>query len=248
MSAEEIIPANVVRLLSALKGVYTFKELESYLNVPSQLLWRYIKHLSVPERSTAKKIISEIEEHDLVKRAIAKIVEFNKYGFIETWKINRNIHVLNLFAYLIYTYIKSSGDKVDSIVPLTIEGIPIATVLSDWIEKPMYILYTEPYLTMEKRKAKAFIKSGECKMSEVYLPAGAFEKGNKVLLTDLVAPNACVVNSTIELILDMDAVPWGIAIAILDDDNWIKGLRGLVKNVFVIFDATHLKSANRAAP
>ena len=55
--SSEVTPIEAIRLLTALKGLYTFKDLSEYLKIPIQALWRYTKYLNIPEKATAKKIL-----------------------------------------------------------------------------------------------------------------------------------------------------------------------------------------------
>ena len=232
---KEIMPTEVVRLLVALKGIYTFKELEAYLKIPSQVLWRYTKYLNIPEKNTARKILFEIEKNKLIRKSLGKAVEFSRYGYIETWKINRNIHLLNLFGYLIYSHIKAENERINSIISLSTDAIPLATISANWLESPLYILYSKPYLTMDRWKSKEYLKKGDDKMSRVYLPREVFKRDDKILMLDLVMNNASLINSLSEFIEDNDAVSWGVIVALSKDDSWINEVReSLRKNTLIL--------------
>jgi len=220
----EVTPTEVVRLLTALKGLYTFKDLSEYLKIPTQVLWRYTKYLNVPEKTTAKKILLEIERSNLLYNAFDKIIAINRYGYIETWRINKNIHLLNLFGYLVFRYLKEKNVKIDAIIPLSIDGIPFATIVSNWTTASLYIPYPEAYLTMDRWKSKEYLKDGEERMRRIYLPKGIFRKDDKVLMVDLVLEDASVVNAMYELIEAEDATPWGVIVALSKNDKWLENI------------------------
>lgn len=232
---KEITPTEVVRLLVALKGIYTFKELEDYLQISSQVLWRYTKYLNIPEKTTAKKILLQIERNKLIQRSFSKAIEFSRYGYIETWKINRNIHLLNIFGYLIHTYIKVHREKINSILSLSIDGVPLATVAANWLESPLYILYHEPYLTMDRWKSREYLKKGEDKMSRIYLPREVFKRSDKILMVDLVIDDASLINALSDLIENNDAIPWGVIAAFSRDNSWINEVvESVRKNTLIL--------------
>jgi adenine/guanine phosphoribosyltransferase-like PRPP-binding protein len=220
----EITSTEVVRLLTALKGVYTFKELSEYLRIPSQTLWRYTKYLNVPEKNTAKKILLEIERNNLIYDAFENVININRYGYIETWRINKNIHLLNLFGYLIYRYLKEKNMKINAIIPISIDGIPLATVVSNWISASLYIPYSEAYLTMDRWRFREYLKNGENKMRRIYLPRGIFKRNDKVLMIDIVLEDASIINALYELIEGEDAIPWGVVVALSKNSEWLNDI------------------------
>lgn len=235
-------PTEVVKLLIALKGVYTFKSLSRYLKIPPQVIWRYTKYLNVPEKNTSRKILIEIEKNNLLYNALENVTNINRYGYIETWRINRNIHLLNLLSYLIYRYLKEKNAKINTVIPLSVDGIPLATVLSNWISAYLYIPYQEAYLTMDKWKSKEYIRSGDDKMRRIYLPRGIFKRGDNVLLTDLVLEDASIVNALYELIDGEDAIPWGIVVALSRSGLWLKDIEyPMEKKIILLLPSSYIK-------
>ena len=231
----DISPTEVVRVLTALKGIYTFKELEEYLGISSQVLWRYTRYINIPEKNTAKRIIENIIKNNLIEDSFKRIIQFSRYGYIETWRINRNIHILNLFGYLIYKYIKNKKVKINLIIPLSIDAIPISTIVADWLNTSISILYREPYLTIDKVISKKYLKDGEDKILEVYLPKESFRRNDNILFIDLIVKDVDLINSLAELIKDYEANPWGVTLIMALDEKLIEEIDdSLIKNVYVV--------------
>lgn len=89
----------IVKLLNSLKGFYTFKELESKVGIPSQVLWRYTSLTNIPEKVTSRKLVERILTHRLIEKAIDKVVTKNSYGYIETWRYLYDTHFLGIVGY-----------------------------------------------------------------------------------------------------------------------------------------------------
>ncbi|MFP3241568.1 hypothetical protein [Caldisphaera sp.] len=82
----------VFRLLGALKYFYSFKELEERLNVPAQILWRYVTLRTVPERTTAEKILNKIRSTHIIDDILAKYYIENE----ELWSLLSNPGIMTL--------------------------------------------------------------------------------------------------------------------------------------------------------
>ncbi len=82
----------VFRLLGALKYFYSFKELEERLNVPAQILWRYVTLRTVPERGTAEKILNKIRSSHIIDDILSKYYIENE----ELWSLLSNPGIMTL--------------------------------------------------------------------------------------------------------------------------------------------------------
>ena len=63
------------KLLRALRGLYSFRELEKLLATPYQVLWRYTTLTSIPEEKSIAKLFSRAAELRLLDRAANTIAE-----------------------------------------------------------------------------------------------------------------------------------------------------------------------------
>lgn len=75
MSVDRKVRAAVPKLLVALNYAYSLRELEKMLNIPYQVLWRYMVLLTLPEKKTAELIMSRVSELNLLDKALRKAVE-----------------------------------------------------------------------------------------------------------------------------------------------------------------------------
>ncbi|MGC8566940.1 MAG: hypothetical protein ACP5I6_03410 [Caldisphaera sp.] len=100
----------VFRLLGALKYFYSFKELEERLGVPAQILWRYVTLRTVPERTTAEKILSKIRESHIIEDVLAKYYIENE----ELWSLLSNPGIMTLAGLRALDELKD--EKINTII------------------------------------------------------------------------------------------------------------------------------------
>jgi hypothetical protein len=123
-SEEENIRLLMLNILKALKYFYSFKELESLLEISSQVLWRYLSFRAVPEKETALKIIEKVKEKKLVQKILDKLKESEELEIDVT-----NPGVL-LLAYLKLANEKWANDAMVIITKDDPFSIAISTVLA----------------------------------------------------------------------------------------------------------------------
>jgi hypothetical protein len=126
--------SRVLELLHALNFFYSLRDLEEALGVPFQSLWRYVNLLSVPEEKTTEKILSRIQELDLVGGAVRKAL---LGADVEIWSLAREPSFLRLFSLVIEELVEKEGVEVDVVVPLSEYAIPLASVVSMELEKAL---------------------------------------------------------------------------------------------------------------
>jgi len=128
------VRSRVLELLHALNFFYSLRGLEEALGVPFQSLWRYVNLLSVPEEKTTEKILSRIQELNLVEEAVRKALS---EADVEIWSLAREPSFLRLFSLIIEELVEKEGVEVDVVVPLSEYAIPLASIVSMELEKAL---------------------------------------------------------------------------------------------------------------
>lgn len=168
-----------VRLLSGLKEVYTFKELEELLNIPAQVLWRYTSHVQFPERSTAKKILDAIHEKKLLERAVREMV-IGPQGLVEEWRLLFNPRFLNLVGYLAWRHF--GEDEIDLVIAPSERDSALAATVADWLGADACAASERARASWGKLVSASY-RSGEGdEIIYLHLPREAVEKGSRVLV------------------------------------------------------------------
>ncbi len=98
------------KVLNALKHFYSFKELEERLGVSAQILWRYVSLRSVPERSTAERLLQKIVGEGLIDDALKRALGNGD----ELWQVLSSPGVMALAELKILESLKD--DKVNVVV------------------------------------------------------------------------------------------------------------------------------------
>jgi len=168
-----------VRLLSGLKEVYTFKELEELLDIPAQVLWRYTSHVQFPERGTAKKLLDTIQEKRLLERAVREIV-LGPQGVVAEWKLLFNPRFLNIVGYLAWKHFGEDG--IDLVLAPSERDSALAAVVADWLDADACAASERAWVNWGKLLSASYHSSERGEIVYLHLPRDAIEKGTRVLV------------------------------------------------------------------
>ncbi len=207
----------VVRLLNALKCFYTFKDLEELLNVPQQVLWRYVNSLTVPEENTARRILNRIEELKLVEKIIDQRVKVRDGRVVEKWRFYENVGFLDIFSFYVLTIIRI--DDVDTVLGFPEDSTPLATSVAQWLRAYLCIA-TRNALATDGSKFITEVCTSQVTNTVEYLavPRGCLERGDLTLLVTDVLNDTELLGAAIRLVRKVQAEPWGlVAVAALPD-------------------------------
>ncbi|NPA96712.1 MAG: hypothetical protein GXO32_03830 [Crenarchaeota archaeon] len=117
---------DLFKALTALNRFYSLRDLEQLLGVPFQSLWKYVNLVSVPRRSTVERILRRVEELGLVERALE--IAASSAKSIEALVSDPGF--LRLFSIAVARALARGGARVDTLIPLSVVGIPLATALA----------------------------------------------------------------------------------------------------------------------
>lgn len=207
-----------VRLLSSLKAFFTLKELEAMLEIPYQVIWRYISLKSTPERATARKIIGKVEELGLIDRALERNLIINSRGYVETWRFLNSFNFLELMGYQVTKFV--GDEEIDTVVSYPPSASPLALVSSDWLRSKACISLDYPDLSVEFYHRASYISHDRGRILDVYLPGSVIKRGDKVLLVRDVLNNLESIGAILEILDSIGADLWGVFSIISVSDEW----------------------------
>ncbi len=206
---ERNIRSLVVRLLNALKSFYTFRDLELMLEVPQQALWRYVNFLTVPEESTAKKILKKIEELRLIEKVVDDMVRPSSKGQVEIWKLTHNIGFLDLLGF--YVTLIPRIDDVDIILAYPEDSSPLATSIAYWIRVNLCIATRKADSTFSSKYiVETYQSDVNGNIEYLAVPKECIDKEDYVLIVTNVLNDIRMFNAVYALIRKAQAVPWGL--------------------------------------
>ena len=114
-----------IKMLHALNYYYSLRDLEELLEIPFQVLWKYVNLINIPEEKTAKKILLAIEKRNLIRSALEDLMEKKKH---ELNTLYRDICFLRLASLILEEFVLK--ENIDCIIPLSIHALTLASIIS----------------------------------------------------------------------------------------------------------------------
>ncbi len=213
-----------VKLLNAIKGFFTFKELENILNISTQMLWRYTRFQTLPERDTASKIIDRIKKAKLIDKIVDKVLQVNEEGIIEIWRIISNLHFLNILGYIALEF--TGNENIDVVFAFSDNAKPIATIIADWLRCKLCITETVPSGT-KGYLVEIYASAPLSRVNTIFVPHELLPSGTKVLIVHDIARSGKGLKAAIRLVRKARATPWGVMTIISLSNEWVNTLKTL---------------------
>jgi len=230
---EKNIRSLVVRLLNALKSFYTFRDLELMLDVPQQALWRYVNFLTVPEESTAKKILRKIEELRLIEKVVDDMVRPNSKGQVEVWRLTHNIGFLDLLGFWVTLIPKI--DDVDVILAYPEDSSPLATSIAYWIRVNLCVATRKANATFSsKYVVETYQSEVDGSVEYLAIPKGCIDKEDYVLMVTNNLNDVNMFNAVYALVRKVQAVPWGLIAVVARNREVVDSVRTYGLNVIKV--------------
>jgi adenine phosphoribosyltransferase len=207
----------VAKLLNSLKEVYTFKELEEILDMPSQLLWRYTTFSQFPERQTAKKILDAIRENRLIEKALKQALS-KETGVAEEWRLLFNPRILNLVGYLAWKHFKD--DEVNLVMTAGEKNSALAVVLAEWLSADACVATEHAWTSWGKFFSAPYNSSEREEYVYLHVPKEAIKRDSRILFVKGTAKNFESLSALYTIAGQAKAVPVGGLVVLAYTDKW----------------------------
>jgi len=222
----------VARLLNGLKEVYTFKELEELLGIPSQVLWRYTSYSHFPERQTARKILDAIREKRLVEKALKECLT-RQNEIVEEWRLLFNPRVLNLIGYVVWKLF--SGLEVDTVLTYPERNAGLAVVVAEWLLADVAVASERAYGNWGKLLTASYTSGERGEIIYLHVPRDSIEKESRVLVVKSIVNDFQSLHALLSLVEQAKANLVGAVAVVALSDKWIETVSKLgLKNVKVL--------------
>ncbi|MCX8196230.1 MAG: hypothetical protein N3F67_04050 [Acidilobaceae archaeon] len=186
MSSEHGDPRReAIRLLRVLSYHYSFRDLEKYLGISFQSLWRYATLNSVPEKETAEKILARAGSAKLIESIVESLLEKNEG---EYHVLLRSPGFVSASAHLAMSLAR---EDLDAVVALSPEALSVATQIA-----------------MEREATICHILN-EARLEKGGLLATHYRSRKERSLKSLIVPKECIEESSVAAVdveLDSDKV------------------------------------------
>ena len=215
-----------VEKLRILKSLFTYKELEKQLEIPTPVLARYISLRNLPNIEKARKITSFFNKID-VRAFIEKKMKIDEQKIIDATELISDLSLLRILAFRI---------SLDANVVLTmaVDGIPWGTLIAEHIGAR--IIYAKE---KEEPGVKAFYtvttKYGEGVLfKKYYLPKNLLSSKDRVLIVDDIIRTGNTLKTLIKFAQQANAKIVGVA-ALLAKKETVDVLSGVISPFIVIY-------------
>jgi len=218
-----------MKLLSALKDFYTFKELEEILGIPYQMLWRYTNFLTTPEEGTAKRLIQIIKEKKLVENTFEK--NFMKAKDLsDIWSIVKNIGFLDLVAF--ETLELLNGENIDGVLAFPEESGVLGAVIAHWIRGDVCV--TTKSVSLGEALVEYF-RDSSMELDFIAVSKGCIPKKGRVILATLLLNNKELLEAALTLVKKGGAQPVALVAIFAVDGDWERTIESLGLHKYKIF-------------
>ncbi len=218
-----------MKLLSALKDFYTFKELEDILGVPYQMLWRYTSFLTTPEEGTAKRLMQVIRERKLVESAFER--SFAKARDLsDIWSAVKNIGFLDLVAF--ETLELLNGEGVDGVLAFPEESGMLGAVIAHWTRGDVCV--TTRAVSLGEALVE-YYRDGSMGLNFIAVSRGCIPKRGKIVLATLLLNNRELLEAAVTLVRKSGAQPVALVAVFAAGEGWEKTVESLGLHRFKIF-------------
>ncbi|MCS7099338.1 MAG: hypothetical protein RMH84_03690 [Sulfolobales archaeon] len=224
-----------MKLLSALKDFYTFKELEEILGVSYQTLWRYTNFLTTPEEGTAKKLIQTIRERRLVESTFEKNFAIVK-NLSDIWTVVKNIGFLDLVAF--ETLELLNGEDIDGVLAFPEESGVLGAVIAHWIRGDVCV--TTKTVSLGEALIE-YYKDNSMELNMLAVSRGCIPKKGRVVLATLVLNNKDLLEAAFTIVKKSGAQPIALVAVFAVGKNWKKTIENLGLRKYKIFNYLSLE-------
>jgi len=184
-----------IEILKLFKQEYSYKELSSFINLPTPVLSRYINGHVLPSQNRAKEIIEKFKKRYLIDIVMRKI-KFEDSGTFDHTNLISNPDLLEKIAKVVFQ--DFNFVKVNKVLCVESDGIPLAIQVGKEFGVNMIVAKRRKEMGVEDFvEVKRVYLTGT--YSYLYIPKGAIKKREFVLLVDDVIRTG----STMEAMIDI---------------------------------------------
>jgi len=205
----------IMRLLSALKEFYTFKELEEMLGLPYQVLWRYTNFLTTPEEGTARRVLQLIRERKLIENALERNFEQVK-SVSDIWSAVRNIGFLDLVAFEAMEALE--GADFDIVLAFPEESGVLGAIMAHWARSDICV--TSRLVSIGEALVE-YYRGSSLTLDLLAVSKSCLPRKGRVVLATLILHNKEMLEAAIALVKKSGSTPLAlISVFAYPEENW----------------------------
>jgi len=195
-----------VEALRILKKMMSYDKLSSILNIPPTALSRYVNGHVIPSLETARSIFNIFKKEYLMKEVNNRII-VDEFGAVDSSMIIYDPVFLK--HVIISEYEKINSVKIDKVLTLETDGIPVAYQIASMLGKEVAVARKVKKLGIKDfLEIKQIFESGTYRY--IYIARNAIKKGEYVFLTDDIIRTGATVRTLVNICKEAKANVSGI--------------------------------------
>lgn len=193
-----------------LKRDHTYAELSKMLDLPTTVLNRYIMGKVLPNEDRAKMFVSEFKKRYNIEKEIRKRIKYDKEGYFD----NSTILYDTLLLKEIAEQVTERFSKAQKILTSETDGIPVACSIAARLGVDAVYARKKREVGVTDYIEETYVPSSSGSLMSLYLPKGAIQKNEKVLIVDDVLRSGETQRALINLAEKSGALIYGIFMVI----------------------------------
>ena len=187
-----------VERLRLIKKSYSYSELSRYTGLPEAVLCRYVKGSVLPSEETAQELWNKIEKLESLSSLLKKRIRFTSDGYIDITNVIYDPYILEHAAH--YVAMKFAGRRINKIMTAAINGIPLAAVIANNLEKKLVVAKTAKEVGIKNFIEVAYPSESSAELRSLYIPKGSIKATDEILIVDDIIRTGRTINALINLI------------------------------------------------
>mgnify|MGYP000450989476 CR=1 FL=1 len=201
----------VVEILRLLKARYKYSQFSKLTNLQATVLSRYILGHVLPSFERAVELWHVLKKVVNIRDEIMERIRFDGNGFFDNTAIIYDPLIRTFVTTWIYE--KLMGTRVNKVLTVAVDGIPIATTLSDRLGVPLVVAKKEKEIGVPDFWTVDLIR-GSGHRETLYVPKSSLTKKDWVVIVDDVIRTGETQRALIELVRKVGAKLSGLFILI----------------------------------
>jgi adenine/guanine phosphoribosyltransferase-like PRPP-binding protein len=207
-----------IDLLITAKRNFTYRELSARTGLPVTVLSRYVKGHVLLSSARARQIWSTLEKLVGLEEELKRRIKFDEYGYFDNSMIISDPLLLQQAAQ--YVFSRFSGKRITKVLTAAIDGIPLATLISEALGTEMVIAKNTKDVGVRGFVEESYIPDNSAIVMTLYIPRNVIRRGDSVLIVDDVIKTGETHRAMANLVSKSRAELTGIYALIAVGDRW----------------------------
>ncbi|GEM_PF-5715949 len=219
-----------VEQLRALKKFTKYRELERLLGLPSSLLAKYVKGSIVPSYERALSLMRAIADESLERRVLERVLVRDRHGFINIREALSDPAIVRLLAYRFLI----EDVEFNKVLSADVDSMPLSSMVADLTNTTLVVVSKAKGVGLERYVEETYYVESPPFMMTLYVPEGAIERGDRVLVICSVLRTGRTLEALIRLIRKLGGTISKIFVVASIGGEWVDRLSDVRDKITVL--------------